>query len=139
MFKILAVHCSTSGLNPYGRVLDASVKIHGYGVLVTLRAGQVPLPSNATVRSKNRQEAVLAFTDRFPITALNIDSAFVCLLGFTWTHTERNPPAVRHYVSALLLKSLGVTGNYERAGCLPYLNNDQSWFDDAEEMDFTIV
>ena len=139
MFKILDVQRSICGLNPYGRVSDATVKISGYSVPITLKADQVPLPCNAILRSKTREMAVMAFMDRFPTTAMDAQSAFVCFLGFKWTKTEANPPTIKHLVSALLLKPLSTWGTYERVGSLPFLDNNPSWYEDAEEMNFTIV
>jgi len=74
--------------------------------------------------------------DIISITDLKNETDFVCLLGFTFVHSFERPPL--HGLSSLLLKPLS-DGKYKRVGCMPYLENDKAWFEDAEQKTITFV
>ena len=140
-FEIIDIDCSVDGLNPYGTVSSACVKLHGFATVVTLRAGSTFRGRNGWLKSSIREEPVMVFMDNYPTNRLNMNDKFTCFFGFTWSeddHTKR-PPATRWCVSALLLRLLSEPNVYQRVGCIPQLNNNPGWLDDARVLDLVIV
>ncbi|KAK5951392.1 hypothetical protein OHC33_007448 [Knufia fluminis] len=140
-FKITDFKCSVSGLNPYGTVASASVELHGFTTMVKLKAGKRVRGRNGLLKSAAREEPVMVFMDTCPATTLDIDGTFTCFFGFTWSEDDfsTRPPGIRHCVSALLLRPSSEPNVYERVGCIPQLNNNPCWLDDAEERNVTII
>ena len=140
-FKVLDVQCSVAGLNPYGIVSTACVKLSGYGGIVTLKFGKRVRGDNAVMKLGTREQPAMVFMDTIPQATSGFEDEFTCFFGFTWTEDDytKRPPVVKHCVSALLLKLLSEPGAYQRVGCIPQLNNDPSWLRDAQEMNVSIV
>lgn len=136
LFTILDFDCVIDGLNEYGRVASASMKIQGPVMQIRLIGISAVPGYNAILRSETREQLIRFWIDGSSLATLNVEAELFCLLGFTWTRRYTKP---EHLISALVLRPSKQPGVYERVGCIPHLDNSVSWLEATSRMELTII
>lgn len=136
LLTILDVKCHVESLNPYGFASSASIRLRGPVLKVSITLGQLKRGRNATLKSVDCEEIVRFWTDQPASAVVESTSEYLCLFGWSWIEEFQE---TKHLTSALVMEYVADRDVYERVGCVPHLNNANSWLKQTSIEELVIV